>query len=652
MGSIRDDMNVHSCDDCKGVKFQITDPPSTIPLSFSYKEVLTYAGNGCGFFARTLREPKLRDMPKSLKKDAELLMSLTWIDDGPSFHDVDIRWAHPTESFEDNELNDLHVFTEKGKPTLSFMYFGLTEDLLDNPLAPFISSRPCELFLFHQKTKNNVKRWLNRCQKSHSFCNNVTEALPFTERPTRLVAIESETMYLEEMNTTNPKNYVVLSYCWGDGSTREWHTTHQNSEDYQKLIEYETLPQTIKDAVHITRELGYGYLWVDALCIIQRGNEDDKMTEMRKMASIYLGASVVLSAARARDSQEGFLHKRRLDKIYNAVFELHAEVEGTAKGTHAFFLHESTENSKDDPIDERAWTLQEHFLAVRLLRFGSKQTRWECLQKEPSIDGGCDCSESTIDPIAFTGKLSRRLLEDDEKIDDEWKFDNWIEVVVQEYCSRKLSNPSDKLPALAALAQLFAIESHSATKNYYAGLWAEDLPMQLLWRRVGLEDCGKAESIENSNPSWSWASIGGNIQYPSRPYSRERITLRCIDCQIVLKDQNLPFGEVQSAKLTLDGNLRKANWDGHVLCTLPSGVGRNTLRQALRPVFDEPAQRLPGLVWLLHIYSSLLNCGYGLILENDKNGSVFKRIGYFEANLHSLGANWLQLHDQQKITII
>ena len=165
------------------------------------------------------------------------------------------------------------------------------------------------------------------------FLRSLTKALPFTERPTRLVAVGSETMHLEEMNTTNPKNYVVLSYCWGDGSTSEWHTTHQNSEDYQKLIEHETLPQTIKDAVHITRELGYGYLWVDALCIIQRGNENDKMTEMRKMASIYLGASVVLLAARARDSREGFLQNRRLDKIYNTVFELHAEVEGIGKGT-------------------------------------------------------------------------------------------------------------------------------------------------------------------------------------------------------------------------------------------------------------------------------------------------------------------------------
>ncbi|PQE31080.1 hypothetical protein CJF32_00006104 [Rutstroemia sp. NJR-2017a WRK4] len=638
MGSIHDDMNVHSCDDCRRVKFQITNLPSNIPLSFSYKEVLTYKENGCDFFARALREPKLREMPKSLQKDAELQMSLILHNDGPNFHDSYIRWTHPTEDLEDSELEDLHAFTEK-----------------DTPLARYISSRPCELFVFHQETKTNVKRWLDRCQESHTFCNNVTKALPFAERPTRLIAIGSETMHLEEMNTTNANNYVVLSYCWGDGSEGEWHTDHQNYEDYQKFIEHDTLPQTIKDAVNITRELGYGYLWVDALCIIQRGNENDKTTEMQKMTSIYLGASVVLSAARARDSREGFLQNRRLDKIYNTVFEVHAEVKGKGKGkgkrTHAFFLHESTENSKDDPIEERAWTLQEHRLAVRLLRFGSKQTRWSCLQEDRNIDGGCACFETTIDPIAFTGRLSRRLLDDNE-IPDEWRFNNWMHVV-EEYCSRKLSNPSDRLPALAALAYMFAIEQkHPVTNNYYAGLWAEDLPMQLLWRRVDLEDCGKAERIENSNPSWSWASIVGNVQYPYPPHARERITLRYIDCQIVLKDQNLPFGEVQSAKLTLDGNLREANWDGHVLCTVPLGVRHNTLARALMPVFDEPAKRLPGLVWLLHVYSSPSNCGYGLILENDKNGSVFKRIGYFEADLDSLGANWLQLHDQRKITII
>jgi hypothetical protein len=227
---------------------------------------------------------------------------------------------------------------------------------------------------------------------NHNDCKRVIGALPFTDGPTKLIAIGSETIYLEEMDTTQKRDYIALSYCWGKHNP-EWYTTGQNFNSYLEHIDCDVLPKTIKDAVHITRQLGYEYLWVDALCIIQKGNENDKVSELRKMASIYCGASVVLSAARVRSSEEGFLHNRKVDKIYDIVFELHAIVEGI--GTHAFFLHEcSTDDSEDEPIDKRAWTLQEHSLAVRLLRFGSKQTRWMCLHEGPNIDGGCDCSKT------------------------------------------------------------------------------------------------------------------------------------------------------------------------------------------------------------------------------------------------------------------
>ena len=76
-------------------------------------------------------------------------MSLTLIKDGPSFYNVDIRWTHPIECLEDKELEDLYVFTKKGKPPLSFIYFNLTKYLLDTPLALYISSRPYKLFVFY-----------------------------------------------------------------------------------------------------------------------------------------------------------------------------------------------------------------------------------------------------------------------------------------------------------------------------------------------------------------------------------------------------------------------------------------------------------------------------------------------------------------------
>jgi hypothetical protein len=313
---------------------------------------------------------------------------------------------------------------------LLVIYFNLTKHPLGSPLATYIPTRPCKPVVFPPETKRAVRSWLGNCQKNHSSCKNAIEALPFAERPARLVAIRSQNVHLEQTNSKDPKSYVALSYCWGD-SKPIWRTTQQNIDRYLVQIEHD-LPQTLMDAIYLTRELGYSYLWVDALCIIQEGNENDKSRELRKMASIYCRASVILSAARARDSAEGFLQNRKLNEIYDTVFELHVFVEGT--GTYAFFLYESTDNSKDDPIDERGWTLQEHSLAVRLLRFGSKQTRWGCLQMGPNVDGGCDCLTTTIDPIAFDGELSSRLQDDQGEIPKDWKFNNWMNVV-EEYRS-------------------------------------------------------------------------------------------------------------------------------------------------------------------------------------------------------------------------
>jgi heterokaryon incompatibility protein (HET) len=653
--STRDIISSHSCDDCGRIKFRITDPHSAGHLSFPYQDVLKYAGNGCDFFARTLCKLGFCDIPGSHGKTLELHISLTCVDDKydkPKFHYVDISWMHGKEFSEEVESDEFHAFTLEGRSSLSITCLNLNKHLLESPLAQYIPTRPCEPLVFSLKTKTDVKRWLHDCQTNHTLCKWVIGALPFKERPARLVALGSETVHLEETDTKFPRAYVALSYCWGEANPK-WYTTQQNLDSYLERIEGDILPNTIKHAMYITQELGYEYLWVDALCIIQEGNENDKTNELRKMASIYYGASVVLSAARARSSGVGFLQDRKLDEIYNTVFKLRAIVESV--GTYTFFLHErSTNDSTNEPIDKRGWTLQEHSLAVRLLRFGSKQTSWTCPQKGRNVDGGCAFRETTIDPIAFTGKLSQRLLEDHNKTPDEWKFDNWMEVV-HEYSSRKVSKISDRLRALAALAQMFAIEAQVDTGNYCAGLWRDDLPKHLLWRRVNLKKHAKTERLviersENSNPSWSWVSVGGMVEHYPSDVDRKRITLGNIECRIMLEDQSLPYGEVQSAKLILDGYLREVYLDGYVLYEPSLDGGKGTICSLeLEPVFDQPSQSFPRLVWLLHIYSEpLLNNAYGLILENVKDSSDFKRVGYFEINRE----DWLRVHGKQRITIL
>jgi hypothetical protein len=69
------------------------------------------------------------------------------------------------------------------------------------------------------------------------------------------------------------------------------------------------LPKTFKHAIEITRAIGYEFIWIDSLCIIQQDAED--FTEQSsQMGDIYTNASVVISADSALNVHEG-IHRRR-----------------------------------------------------------------------------------------------------------------------------------------------------------------------------------------------------------------------------------------------------------------------------------------------------------------------------------------------------
>lgn len=77
---------------------------------------------------------------------------------------------------------------------------------------------------------------------------------------------------------------MALSYCWG-GSQRMT-TTKQTLGDLSERIPLLELPQSLQDAVFVTRQMGIRYLWVDALCIIQ-DCEQDKDEQTQHMEVIY-----------------------------------------------------------------------------------------------------------------------------------------------------------------------------------------------------------------------------------------------------------------------------------------------------------------------------------------------------------------------------
>ncbi|KAF2179911.1 HET-domain-containing protein [Zopfia rhizophila CBS 207.26] len=112
--------------------------------------------------------------------------------------------------------------------------------------------------------------------------------------------------------SADSRRYIGLSYCWGSDPTLT--TTASSLETRKKGIHMMDLPQTIYDAVVITRRLGIGYLWVDALCILQ-GTDDLAITDWKressKMADIYGNAFLTIAAAAPRSGREGIYFSRK-----------------------------------------------------------------------------------------------------------------------------------------------------------------------------------------------------------------------------------------------------------------------------------------------------------------------------------------------------
>jgi hypothetical protein len=102
-----------------------------------------------------------------------------------------------------------------------------------------------------------------------------------------------------------------LSYCWGGSET--FKTEKNTLKDYEEFLPVDKLPQTIKDALSLTKAIGLDYLWVDAICIVQ-GNTQEALKEWKKesqnMGHIYSNAKIVLSATRSANVNEGLFMAR------------------------------------------------------------------------------------------------------------------------------------------------------------------------------------------------------------------------------------------------------------------------------------------------------------------------------------------------------
>jgi hypothetical protein len=306
--------------------------------------------------------------------------------------------------------------------------------------------------------------------------------------------------------------------------------------DRMQRIRFEDLPLTFKDAVRICRDLEQQYLWIDSLCIVQDDGEDWSEAAAA-MASIYGGSYVTLAALASADPTQGCrIQPRDPDKPKLSRYQ---DFNFGSRRVRLFedwptywhleygdnpFMYEGYGGT--NPLRTRAWTMQERELSLRCIHFSQGQLLWQCRTMKGSSEVPWHEMMRKHDEV-FPLPLK---LEDDEDFSPSgpaFRRDHWYRLV-EDYSSRYLTYETDKLPALAGLASNFQHEAQPHGK-YLAGIWSSHLPSALLWRTVMPYSERRGQKPTNPlgafqprrpqayrAPSWSWASVDGEISYDSQ----------------------------------------------------------------------------------------------------------------------------------------
>ncbi|KAF5243245.1 hypothetical protein FANTH_8254 [Fusarium anthophilum] len=393
---------------------------------------------------------------------------------------------------------------------------------------------------------------LQECRNHHNRCQRTSRAPP----PFRLIDVSpkiNDSVQVRDTKSIKNPSWAALSYCWGE-EKQSGITTEGNIEARQIQLAICELPPTIRDAIHVCRQLNIQYLWVDSICILQ-DNATDKFEEIAKMTGVYQDAIFTISASCALSADRGFLEVRT---PYPPGVALPVR---TSKGYVVAQLIEKRYRLRPEPIDARAWTFQERILSTRFLSFATDGVEWKCSQSQCNLDKQGRYSKpefSNLSPDIC--RISR------------WK------ALIAGYSGRYLSYLKDRPVAFAGVAQAYCQANSLEPGHYLAGFWRQTLLEDLLWLVNPLTDffhgldmdprlvVGNSTGDTYIAPSWSWVSALYTVRWLPNNLVE---TAEVISTKIELVQPDVHFGAVRSGILRLRGPLHhdqlSIDWEGEII---------------------------------------------------------------------------------------
>ncbi|EJF57964.1 HET-domain-containing protein [Dichomitus squalens LYAD-421 SS1] len=571
---------------------------------------------------------------------------------------VTIRFrVSSTNNGETPEGIQMMVLVIDGKPHSSYYIYTSR----DNPAAPFIVARDRLLQLNSSYAIAMAQESLMNCIRNHQQCSTAHVSI----LPTRVIdCLDPRNLKLYVSNGEQAP-YVALSYVWGEPQSHR--TTTENVDAYLRRIDSSLLPQTIKDAIECTHAFGHRYLWIDSLCILQ-DSEEDKAREISQMCSIYRHAYFTIIAASAPKVGAGFLQERPPPSSDEVTLPFRCP-DGSV-GTMSLSPVWRQYDGSTEPVNQRAWCLQERLLSPRALVYASHTLQFHCQTSIVNV-GNAVCG-----PM-LGQRLPEMLFRPDSRIPSPLSSRDlkmlrwaWIETV-GDYSQRAITEPGDKLVAFAAVPELFA---RAWKSEYLAGLWRRSLTQDLLWHTNF--ETRFARPSKYRAPSWSWAAVDGHILASSMddrldPQSGETRGCDILGCDVLLATPLLPYGKVSSGMLSVRVAMVKATWnpessmpDLYLPIDLAPEAPQDVLFPHVSPVAQAERMHIgcayPDAVedvleiWAVPVlWNELRQYAAGLIVTRAGEGDQYRRVGYFHSPEDSpAGLSWMLSQDRREIVVV
>ncbi|KAK3067386.1 hypothetical protein LTR53_015774 [Teratosphaeriaceae sp. CCFEE 6253] len=444
-----------------------------------------------------------------------------------------------------------------------------------------------------------IKRSIAQCLTQHKSVQ--CRASSHAALPTRIVDVGSPS---SEPKVTLGEGivapYIALSHCWGGEPAVK--LTRKSLLDMSNGIEALSLPQTFQDAIIVARRLDIHYLWIDALCILQ-DDAEDWAREAAGMGAVFANAQFVLSATLAHSDRDGFLRQSskkwplryvRGEEDLSRRPPQYVEAANETNVLDTVVQRAETSNPPYNrpietfPTSRRAWCFQEQLLGRRILSFEKGGLTYHC-SEDPALNR---YERSLVDNGL---EATRKILAQEWRDGLRLSMRDW-DVIVGAYTRRDLKVPSDRLPALSAIAK-HIVEKQGVgpgESSYLGGLWSSHLPWNLLWTTDARSGWNSAVALQKS-PSFSWCSVKGAINKNRTGWDTWERLVEVQEARCYAKGPD-PYGHVAWGFIRLVGSVYVADLSGFTAAA-PPGEPFSHPSYKVTGISDLFADGQPGTVW-------------------------------------------------------